>query len=165
MAPWLATVARFKMENGSEKNAQNDFMQKFDELSEDLRKATLKKLELFESIRGKHCNIPFWDVVVITAIDDAQKQAYEQQISEKLERNELPLGVKFHVFSDPPGAKVGNGGSTIVVAEELERLYPDSAKDLKVLILHAGGFSQRLPSGSLLGKIFMALPMGRKRFC
>eukprot|EP00794_Sanderia_malayensis_P020351 gene20351-22355_t len=142
------------------RHAEGDVALKFDQLSEDLRKATLHKLELFESIRGRECNIPFWDIVVITAIDVAQKEAYEQQIAEKVERKELPLGVKFHVFNDPAGPKIGNGGSTIVVAEELEKLYPDSFKNLKVLILHAGGFSQRLPSGSLLGKIFMALPMG-----
>ena len=138
------------------KNAEQEFPQ----LSKDLREATLHKLKLFESIRGKECNIPFWDIVVITAIDAAQKQAYEQQIKEKTERKELPLGVKFHVFNDPVGAKIGNGGSTLVVAKELESVYPDCAKNLKTLVLHAGGFSQRLPSGSLLGKIFMALPMG-----
>ena len=144
------------------KHSEQESSNAFDQLSEDLRKATLHKIELFESTRGKQCSIPFWDVVVITAIDAAQKQAYERQISEKIERKELPLGVKFHVISDPVGPKIGNGGSTLVVAEELEMMYKEKAKDLKVLIVHAGGFSQRLPSGSLLGKIFMALPMGKQ---
>lgn len=133
-------------------------------LSDDLRQATLHKIKLFESIRGKPCNIPFWDVVVITAIDNAQKQAYELQISEKVERKELPLGVEFIVISDPVGPKIGNGGATLVVAQELENIFKEKAKELKVLVLHAGGFSQRLPTGSLLGKIFMALPMGKNSF-
>ena len=30
----------------------------------------------------------------------------------------------------------------------------------KVLLVHAGGYSQRLPNFSVLGKIFMALPCG-----
>jgi len=142
------------------KDTQYESSSNKDALSEELREATVHKIKLFESIRGKHCSIPFWDVIVITAIDDAQKLAYERQISDKIERKELPLGVKFIIISDPIGAKIGNGGSTLVVAEELEKLFKDQAKELKVLVIHAGGFSQRLPSGSLLGKIFMALPMG-----
>ena len=143
------------------KDAQNESILDNCGISKDLREATIHKIQLFESIRGKHCSIPFWDVIVITAIDDAQKQAYERQISDKIERKELPLGVKFIIISDPVGPKIGNGGSTLVVAEELEKMFKDKAKELKVLVIHAGGFSQRLPSGSLLGKIFMALPMGK----
>ena len=30
----------------------------------------------------------------------------------------------------------------------------------RVLLLHAGGYSQRLPSVSVVGKIFMGLPCG-----
>ena len=145
------------------KGAEHELMPEYRALSQDLREATSHKIRLFESIRGKQCSIPFWDVVVITAIDNAQKQAYEQQISDKIERKELPLGVQFIVISDPIGPKIGNGGSTLVVAEELEKIFKDKAKELKVLVIHAGGFSQRLPSGSLLGKIFMALPMGEAR--
>ncbi|KAG8548926.1 hypothetical protein GDO81_023484 [Engystomops pustulosus] len=71
----------------------------------------------------------FWDVVVITAADARQEGAYRQQIADKLARRELPLGVRYHVFSDPPGPKIG-------------------------------GYSQRLPNASALGKIFTALPFG-----
>lgn len=49
----------------------------------------------------------FWDVVVITAVDDHQKSSYQLQISEKIMRMELPLGLQYHVFSDPPGYKIG----------------------------------------------------------
>lgn len=49
----------------------------------------------------------FWDVVVITAADEKQELAYKQQLSEKLKRKELPLGVNYHVFTDPPGTKIG----------------------------------------------------------
>lgn len=52
-------------------------------------------------------NGKFWDVVAITAADEKQGLAYEQQLSEKLKRKELPLGVRYHVFADPPGAKIG----------------------------------------------------------
>lgn len=49
----------------------------------------------------------FWNVVVITAVDQNQRQAYELQIREKLERKEVPLGIHYKVFSDPPGCKIG----------------------------------------------------------
>lgn len=34
----------------------------------------------------------------------------------------------------------------------------------KVLLLHAGGYSQRLPHVSVIGKIFMALPFGNPMY-
>lgn len=49
----------------------------------------------------------FWDVVAITAADEKQELAYKQQLSEKLKRKELPLGVQYHVFTDPAGTKIG----------------------------------------------------------
>lgn len=49
----------------------------------------------------------FWDVVVVTSIDENQRDAYELQIREKIERKELPLGIDYKVFSDPPGSKIG----------------------------------------------------------
>lgn len=49
----------------------------------------------------------FWDVVVVTAVDRSQRKAYELQISEKVDRKELPVGVHYKVFSDPPGPKIG----------------------------------------------------------
>ena len=131
-----------------------------DELSIILGAATLKKIKLFETIRGRYSNIPFWDVIVLTALDKEQQECYELQIKEKLKRSELPLSPAYHVFHDPPGAKVGNGGATLVVIEELEKIYQTRLNELKVLILHAGGYSQRLPSASMLGKIFTALPLG-----
>ena len=36
----------------------------------------------------------FWDIVVITARDDAQKEIYEHQIRLKKERKEVPLFVQ-----------------------------------------------------------------------
>lgn len=49
----------------------------------------------------------FWDAVVVTAVDQSQRQAYDLQIKEKLERKEVPLGIHYKVFSDPPGCKIG----------------------------------------------------------
>ena len=40
------------------------------------------------------CCSPFWDIVLITSIDEEQKKCYEHQIELKKERNEIPLSVK-----------------------------------------------------------------------
>ncbi|XP_030640462.1 fucose-1-phosphate guanylyltransferase [Chanos chanos] len=126
-----------------------------------LQKATKDKLEKFNKLRGKEVKHgEFWDLVVVTAADENQKSAYELQINEKLARKELPLGVSYHVFADPSGHKIGNGGSTMHSLQLLCEKYEKALSGFRVILIHAGGFSQRLPNASALGKIFMALPLG-----
>lgn len=52
----------------------------------------------------------------------------------------------------------GAGGSTLLVIEELRMSVSFDKK--KVLLIHAGGWSQRLPFASVLGKLFMPFPSG-----
>ncbi|XP_059545156.1 fucose-1-phosphate guanylyltransferase isoform X1 [Myotis daubentonii] len=126
-----------------------------------LREATQRKLRRFSELRGKPVAAgEFWDIVAITAADEKQELAYKQQLSEKLKKKELPLGVQYHVFVDPAGAKIGNGGSTFCALQHLEKLYGDKWNYFTILLIHSGGYSQRLPNASALGKIFTALPFG-----
>ncbi|KAK5870149.1 hypothetical protein PBY51_024806 [Eleginops maclovinus] len=131
------------------------------ECSTRLRSATREKLRKFNSLRaGEVQPGKFWDVVVLTAVDEKQREAYELQIREKVHRKELPVGVQYKVLSDPPGSKIGNGGSTLYALQQLKDIYGKNLCRLRVILIHAGGFSQRLPSASALGKIFMAVPLG-----
>ncbi|KAI5938212.1 fucose-1-phosphate guanylyltransferase isoform X1 [Manis javanica] len=126
-----------------------------------IREATQRKLRRFSELRGKPVAAgEFWDIVAITAADKKQELAYKQQLSEKLKKKELPLGVRYHVFVDPAGAKIGNGGSTLCSLQSLEKLYGDKWNSFTILLIHSGGYSQRLPNASALGKIFTALPFG-----
>ena len=50
------------------------------------------------------------------------------------------------------------------VLSELHVRYGSRLAGLRVLLLHAGGLSQRLPSASVLGKLFTALPLGRPMY-
>ncbi|XP_061489417.1 fucose-1-phosphate guanylyltransferase [Rhineura floridana] len=126
-----------------------------------MRQATRERLQKFAQLRGKTVQPrTFWDIVIITAVDKKQEIAYQQQLSEKLKRKELPLGVHYHVFVDPPGPKIGNGGSTLHVLQCLEEHYGDKWDSFTVILIHSGGYSQRLPNASALGKIFTALPFG-----
>ncbi|KAF3691009.1 Serine/threonine-protein kinase TNNI3K [Channa argus] len=126
-----------------------------------LQISTRNKLRKFNCLRGREVQPgEFWDVVVVTAVDESQREAYELQISHKVQRKELPLGIHYKVFSDPPGSKIGNGGSTLYALQQLNDIYGKALGRLRVILIHAGGFSQRLPSASALGKIFSAMPLG-----
>ncbi|OXB53621.1 hypothetical protein ASZ78_007873, partial [Callipepla squamata] len=100
----------------------------------------------------------FWDLVAVTAADAEQERAFRRQLAAKLRDGALPLGARYHVFVDPPGHKIGNGGSTLHVLQRLEDIYGDKWTSFVVLLIHSGGYSQRLPNASALGKIFTALP-------
>uniref|UniRef100_A0AAY4BE73 GDP-fucose pyrophosphorylase domain-containing protein n=1 Tax=Denticeps clupeoides TaxID=299321 RepID=A0AAY4BE73_9TELE len=104
-----------------------------------LRKASEEKLRRFDRLRGKEVRPgQFWDLVIVTAADEEQRAAYEVQISEKLCRNELPLGIPYQVFADPPGPKIGNGGSTLYSFSHLEKKYGETLSSLRVILIHAG---------------------------
>lgn len=55
----------------------------------------------------------------------------------------------------------GNGGSTLVALEFLNNLYGEKIFQMKILLIHAGGWSQRMPNATILGKIFSAVPHGQ----
>ena len=62
------------------------------------------------SITGKdksELESPFWDVIVLTTADHDQKSVFEEQVRQKLQRKELPLGIPIYVVADPPGPKLG----------------------------------------------------------
>ncbi|XP_045403699.1 fucose-1-phosphate guanylyltransferase isoform X2 [Lemur catta] len=106
-----------------------------------LREATQRKLRRFSELRGKPVAAgEFWDIVAITAADEKQELAYKQQLSVKLKRKELPLGVQYHVFVDPAGAKIGNGGSTLCALQCLEKLYGDKWTSFTILLIHSASF-------------------------
>ncbi|XP_059545158.1 fucose-1-phosphate guanylyltransferase isoform X3 [Myotis daubentonii] len=108
-----------------------------------LREATQRKLRRFSELRGKPVAAgEFWDIVAITAADEKQELAYKQQLSEKLKKKELPLGVQYHVFVDPAGAKIGNGGSTFCALQHLEKLYGDKWNYFTILLIHSASLQQ-----------------------
>ncbi|XP_067134863.1 fucose-1-phosphate guanylyltransferase-like [Centruroides vittatus] len=136
--------------------------------SDDSIKTYMKQIiDYYESIRGKSKKVlsySFWDLVVVTTSDDAQKNAFDVQISLKIERGELPVDVPYHVIADPPGFKIGSGGSTLIALQNLLTIYGEKLFAFKILLIHAGGRSQRIPCHSILGKLFVSLPLGNPMF-
>src|SRR5687768_12482415 len=110
-----------------------------------------------------------WDVVVLTAANEKQAAGYRQELALR-ERAVGPAGAFFPesqrtlVVPDPPGRRAGSGGATLAVMRALTEQLGVSAGDfdrLRVLLIHSGGASQRLPAYSPLGKIFAPLPLLR----
>ena len=85
-----------------------------------------------------------WDLVVITAINERQKRCYECQIARKRACKQLPASFTFLVVADPDNVKIGSGGSTFNVAKRLHQIYGARLFTMKVLLIHAGGYSQRM---------------------
>jgi galactokinase/mevalonate kinase-like predicted kinase len=112
-----------------------------------------------------------WDYLIVTASNDLQAQAYRAQLDLRVELGLLPYVRKVLVVPDPEGKRVGSGGSTIfclmkVLEGELDHgshrddpvTWQRVLERLRILIIHAGGDSQRLPAYGPCGKIFVPVP-------
>ena len=100
--------------------------------------STHSSLNLYETLLGlppEHFpnSALFWDVVVLTTADDRQKHAFEAQIQVKKSRGEIPL-VDFQIIADPPGPKIGNGGSTLWVLKRYSALELDAWLGIHVFV-------------------------------
>ena len=127
----------------------------------------LKKLQSI-NINGLHLELEY-DICVITAANEHQAQGYREQLKWRKDRGDLPENTEFLVFADPQGKRIGSGGSTIYVLYKLLEhfCHTDNGKHQsphelfkgkRILILHSGGDSRRLPAYSAVGKIFIPLP-------
>ena len=105
-----------------------------------------------------------WDYLIVTAANDRQAAAYEWQIQLRREMGLLPQVRNVLVIADRDGRRIGSGGSTLECLSEVLRREPHPGgaetilRRLRILIVHAGGDSRRLPAYSPCGKIFIPLP-------
>jgi len=112
-------------------------------------------------------NMAKWDWIVLTASNKEQADVYQNEIDYRLKRNLLPKATKYAVIPDPEGKRVGSGGATLNVLkyihENLEK--GETFKNQKILVIHSGGDSKRVPQYSAIGKLFSPvqreLPDGR----
>src|SRR5438270_6511279 len=110
-----------------------------------------------------------WDFVILTAANEKQAQGYRQELALQ-HRAVGPTGAFFPaiqrslVVADPPGRRAGSGGATLGALRALSEqfaLSPSNLQRSRILLIHSGGASQRLPAYSSLGKIFAPLPLLR----
>lgn len=98
-----------------------------------------------------------WDVCVLTASDERQARMYRGQLDWRRTTGLLPANTRFLVIADPDGQRIGSGGATLRVLAQLAR-EDDTLTSKRILIIHSGGDSRRLPHCSATGKLFARVP-------
>lgn len=101
-------------------------------------------------------NFPRWDYVILTSSNEEQARSFRSQIADRLEQGVLPGWTKYFVLPDPEGKRVGSGGATLNVLRflsEEEGLRGDF-HNKRILVIHSGGDSKRVPQYSVCGKLF-----------
>ena len=99
----------------------------------------------------------FWDLVMITASSERQAELYLSEIERRRLSGILPSATEFLVVPDPADRKVGSGGATINALGVLGKDH-EWWRGHRVLLVHSGGDSRRLPQYSPIGKLFGVLP-------
>ena len=101
-----------------------------------------------------------WDYVILTASNEDQAKAFEAQIDFRLKQGLLPTQTTYAVLPDPEGKRVGSGGATFNVMKYIREQSEeeDCFKDKRILVIHSGGDSKRVPQYSACGKLFSPVP-------
>jgi fucokinase len=124
--------------------------------------------------------VPILDTCIITSSDERQASVFRTLLERRVDRGLYPREIDFRVFSDPPGGRAGSGGGTIWALLSLLReegldliARPDLALAQKafdhlalrrILVIHAGGESRRLPAYVPEGKLFAPVPVPSSSF-
>lgn len=99
---------------------------------------------------------PAWDYVLLTASNESQAKAYTMQIKHRLANGQLPSRTHYAVIPDRNGQRVGSGGATLACIQYLFDHAGSSRR--RVLVIHSGGDSKRIPQYSACGKLFSPVP-------
>lgn len=112
---------------------------------------------------------PVWDICVLTASDLRQADMVTRQLELRRAAGLLPQSTHFVVVPDPSGLRIGSGGATLRILAalfntlarptgELAALAGPDAPQKRILVIHSGGDSRRLPHCSATGKLFARIP-------
>ena len=94
-----------------------------------------------------------WDTIVLTAANEFQAEAFRLQIKKRERR--LPQNTKIVVIPDYKNERVGSGGATLnVLRYLLDEVGQEELLKQKILMIHSGGDSKRIPQYSACGKLF-----------
>ena len=104
--------------------------------------------------------VPGWDAVILTAASEHQARFYECQLAEARAQGMIPPTTRTLVAPDPGGARIGSGGATFNALRLLAQSFGGAVPaDTRILMIHAGGDSKRLPWSNVFGKPFVPLPL------
>jgi galactokinase/mevalonate kinase-like predicted kinase len=116
---------------------------------------------------------PRFDLVILTAANPVQAAGYRAQLARRKVDDDsgwdLPCARKALVVADPKDKRAGSGIATFIALYEAAKYFAEltpkarTLRDLfaarRILILHSGGDSRRLPAYAAIGKIFVPLPV------
>lgn len=104
-------------------------------------------------------NFARWDYIILTASNEQQAEGFRAQLAEREKAGLLPPHTHFAVIPDPDGKRVGSGGATLGVIKYIaEHTGRSDFSGLRILVIHSGGDSKRVPQYSALGKLFSPVP-------
>lgn len=104
-------------------------------------------------------NFACWDYVILTASNAQQALGFEAQIAERQKAGFLPRKTHFAVIPDKDGKRIGSGGATLGVIKYIaDHTGRKEFSGLRILVIHSGGDSKRVPQYSALGKLFSPVP-------
>lgn len=102
---------------------------------------------------------PTWDWVVVTASNERQAEVYGMQIDARLKEGRIPSTCHYLVVPDTGGRRIGSGGATLnAFARIISEIGVEALLSQKVLMIHSGGDSKRIPQYSARGKLFAPVP-------
>ncbi|MBD3319928.1 MAG: hypothetical protein GF350_02415 [Chitinivibrionales bacterium] len=105
-----------------------------------------------------------FDICIVTASNSFQAGVFRKLIGRRIEHGLYPKEIDFRVYHDPDSGRVGSGGGTLLALCQVLQDYSagpsgDFFSNCRILIIHAGGESRRLPCYIPEGKIFAPVPV------
>ena len=108
------------------------------------------------------------DWLVLTAANRRQAKAFASQVAARAEHGVLARTRGMLVVPDACGKRIGSGAATVLALLQLARQIVAGGKKARtiaeifagerVLMVHSGGDSRRLPMYAAEGKLFASLP-------
>ena len=96
---------------------------------------------------------PVWDYIILTASNEHQAESFRLQVESR--KKFISPRTQVAIIPDEGGVRVGSGGATLSVLKWLKENRGYEGK--KILVIHSGGDSKRVPQYSALGKLFFRL--------
>jgi len=115
----------------------------------------------FENCRAGARKAP-WDYLVLTAATQRQAEGFALELSERKARGFFHENMKVVIAVDVDGKRIGSGGATLNALRAVASLASQTgsgpvSRD-RILVIHSGGSSMRIPHLAAIGKIFAAVP-------
>ena len=123
-----------------------------------IRQSYFDNFETYDnSLKKDGSAVIIWDYIILTASNEDQAESYNQQINHRIMQGSLPKGTHYAVIPDFEGKRVGSGGATL---SAMRYIYEREGgfDGLKIMVIHSGGDSKRVPQYSACGKLFSPVP-------